>query len=635
MHVIRVRNVQEALPIGIKELHSRGIPLPSRAGDVIVHPLPVTTVYNRPTERVIFHPQRDANPFFHLFEGLWMLAGREDGRFLDRFVKDFSKRFSDYSEDPGKSIHGAYGYRWKEGHQLDTIINYLRSNPFGRRAVLQMWDKNIDLFQDEHLKDVPCNTQAYFWNSAGRLSMTVTCRSNDIVWGCLSGDTNILSPEGNISIANLTKKFEDHTYNRYPVYSVDPKTGNMALKWCNRVWKTGIKPVRKLIFDDGTSLKLTSDHLCYLKKTRRGVTSIPSNCIIEINAGSLKIGDRIWAPVLFERNQRLIFKKNVLNNTGYSNSNPVHQAYYEFLNGSIPIGYDVHHKNENTLDNSKDNLEVLTHSEHMSLHMKKKLNNMTMKERIILAKKGSIAAAKAESLLSSEELADLNHRRTVHCSQTMKNAWNNRSKEEIRKITAPGLTAANTVNERHRVKSNHKIVDIIELSPEPVYDLTVDDYHTVLVGNGILVHNCYGANAVHFSMLQEYMAAKIGWDVGYYWQVSNNFHAYSNILSRLSILEPMDDPYETGTVKPFPLVSVPETWDRDLRLFFEDPTSNGYEDPFFHHVAKPMWWAHAAFSKRSDPNRFAKALEILDQCQASDWKLAASEWIHRRAVKGE
>lgn len=258
-----------------------------------------------------------------------MLAGRNDGRFLDRFVKDFSKRFSDYSEEPGKPIHGAYGSRWHTGDQLYKLEVYLKNNPFGRRGVLQMWDNEEDLFTNEDMKDIPCNTQAYLWNSAGRLNMTVTCRSNDIIWGA------------------------------------------------------------------------------------------------------------------------------------------------------------------------------------------------------------------------------------------------------------------------------------------------------------------YGANAVHFSMLQEYMAAKIGWNVGYYWQVSNNFHAYSNILKKLSILEPMADPYEEGTVKPFPLVSVPETWDRDLLLFLEDPTSNGYEDPFFHHVAKPMWWAHAAFLKRDDPDRFTKALEILDQCQASDWQLAASEWISRRAVKGE
>jgi thymidylate synthase len=36
----------------------------------------------------------------------------------------------------------------------------------------------------------------------------------------------------------------------------------------------------------------------------------------------------------------------------------------------------------------------------------------------------------------------------------------------------------------------------------------------------------YGANAVHFSFLQEYVASSIGVEVGRYWQNSFNFHAY-------------------------------------------------------------------------------------------------------------
>ena len=35
--------------------------------------------------------------------------------------------------------------------------------------------------------------------------------------------------------------------------------------------------------------------------------------------------------------------------------------------GSIPVGYDVHHKDENPLNNILENLEVLEHSKHMQL----------------------------------------------------------------------------------------------------------------------------------------------------------------------------------------------------------------------------------------------------------------------------
>ena len=41
-----------------------------------------------------------------------------------------------------------------------------------------------------------------------------------------------------------------------------------------------------------------------------------------------------------------------------------------------------------------------------------------------------------------------------------------------------------------------------------------------------IVWGCYGANAVQFSMLLEYMAARIGVAPGTYRQVSDSFHAY-------------------------------------------------------------------------------------------------------------
>ena len=31
-----------------------------------------------PTKELLFDPDRDANPFFHFMEGLWMLAGFND-----------------------------------------------------------------------------------------------------------------------------------------------------------------------------------------------------------------------------------------------------------------------------------------------------------------------------------------------------------------------------------------------------------------------------------------------------------------------------------------------------------------------------------------------------------------------------
>jgi hypothetical protein len=152
----------------------------SRNGQVLMFPEPVATVYMHPEERVVFWPERDANPFFHLCEALWMLAGRRDLAPLVRYVKTFG----DFSDD-GVSLHGAYGHRWRRAFgrdQLDVVVERLRGDPDDRRCVIQMWAAEKDLGMP--LKDVPCNLTATVQVSTyGRLDLVVFCRSNDLVWG--------------------------------------------------------------------------------------------------------------------------------------------------------------------------------------------------------------------------------------------------------------------------------------------------------------------------------------------------------------------------------------------------------------------------------------------------------------------
>lgn len=202
MHVIEARNVDEALYKGANYLAHHGRKETSRAGDVWVAPGPVTTVFTNPMDRVLFNPVRDANPFFHLFEALFYLAGRNDIKWLDQFISDFSARFA----QPDGTLHGSYGYRWRhhfdmEGggspflpDQLDTVVHLLMTNFQDRQAVLTMWDPVADLGY-AGLKDRPCNTHIYLRvrviegpplavpTRRSVLDITVCCRSNDIIWG--------------------------------------------------------------------------------------------------------------------------------------------------------------------------------------------------------------------------------------------------------------------------------------------------------------------------------------------------------------------------------------------------------------------------------------------------------------------
>lgn len=185
MQVIRVRNVCEALSVGVGFLMREGVKEQSRNGPVLVAPCPVTTVYDYPTERVLLSTARDANPFFHLYEAMWMLAGRRDAESLNLFVKDFGARFA----EPDGRIHDAYGYRWRNMlgvDQLDVITYRLKRDPTDRQCVLQMWSTVSDLMPGPE-KTRPCNTHAYFRvrqaDAMPVLDMTVCCRSNDMILG--------------------------------------------------------------------------------------------------------------------------------------------------------------------------------------------------------------------------------------------------------------------------------------------------------------------------------------------------------------------------------------------------------------------------------------------------------------------
>lgn len=176
---IHGRNAEGALRAALDLLRVDGVHRKSRNGDVVVVPAPVITSYQEPRQRVVFWPERDANPFFHLFESLHMLSGRNDVKFLAQFVP----RMKDFSDD-GRTFNAAYGHRWREHFgidQLEVIARRLKKDPDDRRCVLAMWDGHHDL--DLNSKDLPCNTHAYVGVSDGRLDLTVCNRSNDTVLG--------------------------------------------------------------------------------------------------------------------------------------------------------------------------------------------------------------------------------------------------------------------------------------------------------------------------------------------------------------------------------------------------------------------------------------------------------------------
>lgn len=612
MHVITARNVNTALPKAINYLLESGVAEPSRNGPVLVSPTPVTTVYERPWERVLFSPLRNANPFFHFFESLWMLAGRND---LE-FPKLFNSKFGAYSDD-GKTIRGAYGHRWQRwfGYdQLAVIAKELRENPSSRRCVLAMWDGGETSY--------PTNTDIH-----GGLG----CEPGDLLAStvdkpCLGGETVLQSPEGSATLQELAQMFNSGELIRWPVLSFDTESKKQVLTWCSNVWRSGKKKIYEVAFDDGSVVRATADHRFFRKMWNNRVFCE------EVKVCELVPGMRVWASSLLQSNRGYLYYKNQLDqNTSFSNWRALHRDYYELVYGPLDDGLVVHHRDEQKLINRITNLEAMPKPLHDSLHRMGANNPMRKLSPSRRAEKG------------------------VAHSEAMLDYWRNK-KEKV----------------------NHVVVSVTFCGVEDVYDFEVPENHNAMLSNGVYTHNCnthiyfrvrqdkhhgsttqisdppvldmtvccrsndilwgaYGANAVHMSFLQEYMAAAIGVAMGKYYQISNNFHLYTEVLSKEKAMAMVPDCYLSNYYEQFsnlastPLVSYGlDDWQRELGLFMKHPGHCDILEPFFRYVATPMW---EAWLERNNKNgaglRYAKMIE------AADWRTACVRWLERREAAKE
>lgn len=649
---------------------------PSRVGDVAMmnHPALIVLGGNDPVQRVLFNPARDANPFFHLYEAMWMLAGSEDIRSLELF----SSKIASFCSDDGKTANGAYGARWRYARnpeipagpgkaidQLELLIQHLTKNPKSRRAVLQMWMPDKDLLKIDVTKDV--------------------C--------CLASETLFRSPEGDTRIDELAKKFQTTTGFKFPIYSVDTTTGNQNISWMTNAWKVGVKPVYRFNFDDGSSVKMTSNHVVFRKKKMFEGQRCIGVSIEEVQASDLKVGDRLLATLSEDATSRVssgkpggyrVFKKNVFKKTSGKNMKKEHIEYMSLFQVILP-GHSIHHINGDKLDNRLENLVQLKNSDHFALNMvgsQNPHNRMTMEEKAARGKKHSVS---------------------------LKAHWDGMDEETRKAYACPKSRRTNKqhelVEEYRSKRSNHKIVSIEKVGVEPVYDFTVPGRHNAVLANGVVVHNCntavyftireeqyldmtvtnrsndlvlglMGANLVHFTILQEYMARSLGIKVGLWYQFTNNLHVYLTAnggfhpdkwiegANRLSTAAQAtySAAYEIGTmgIPLKPLFKLPNErfmflqgceemvrtltsaavmfngGPQDYNLYvdcirrLDELVDRGYvRSPYLLNVVFPVIQSYFLYKCGADHYQILRHV----QAHAVDWYVAADEWINRRLVK--
>ena len=182
MRVFRAKNSNDMACEVYSALHHEGIESSSRNGNVLKFNDPVTLCYSEHWNRGNHTLGRDANPFFHVAEAMWMLAGRRDLAFLEMFNKGMAQ----YSDD-GVNFNAAYGYRLRRHFgfdQLEQAVLALERDPDTRQVVGQMWDPQ-DLILTT--KDKACNMSMVFSIVDEKVQMMIFNRSNDAVYGNVTG----------------------------------------------------------------------------------------------------------------------------------------------------------------------------------------------------------------------------------------------------------------------------------------------------------------------------------------------------------------------------------------------------------------------------------------------------------------
>lgn len=212
-------NVNDALP-DLAGYVLGGEEVGSRDGSRVMERLHETVTLTEPRSRYMLLAARKASLPAQIAETMWVLSGRDDVKWLSTYLP----RAPQFSDD-GEVWRGAYGPRLRsagEGllDQLDYVVELLKKDPLTRRAVIQIYDADID---SQPGKDIPCNDFISFQSRLGKLHMHVFVRSNDLVWGWSGINTfewsvlqEVIASILGIGVGNLTFATSSlHIYDRH------------------------------------------------------------------------------------------------------------------------------------------------------------------------------------------------------------------------------------------------------------------------------------------------------------------------------------------------------------------------------------------------------------------------------------
>ncbi|MFA5715778.1 MAG: HNH endonuclease, partial [Candidatus Paceibacterota bacterium] len=288
---------------------------------------------------------------------------------------------------------------------------------------------------------------------------------------CIAGSSLISTINGRVSIKDLVGKTPY-------VYCTDCK-GNVFVRQASKIWSNGKRKVIKVFFDNDDFIICTPDHKILL-----------SNGSYK-EAGKLVFGDSISAL-----RKRIYNKYLQLGITGYRKCIPEHVAVAELKYGRYPLSKiangaflpeseELHHIDCNTTNNSIDNIELLTRSEHAKEHGRS--NDFVLRKYqrdLAESRKGKSDiewyGEKKSRLIQEKRIASRRSNGT--------NVPWNKGSVEYKNHYQNGFK--NQFSQKLADDTNHKVITVEDYGEEEVFDMSVPDFHN-FVANGVFIHNCW------------------------------------------------------------------------------------------------------------------------------------------------
>jgi thymidylate synthase len=145
--------------------------------------LGATIVVDDPTMCLPLNVGRGVSRAVAAMETLQLIGGFSDPSLLAKVSPAFEKI------KDGGIHHGAYGPR--AGSQFPRVVSRLKQDPYSRRAMVNIWNPQLDLYRDD-LHDYPCTVSLEYTVRNGHLIAQTHMRSND-VWLGLAYDAFVFT----------------------------------------------------------------------------------------------------------------------------------------------------------------------------------------------------------------------------------------------------------------------------------------------------------------------------------------------------------------------------------------------------------------------------------------------------------